>query len=300
MPFHSSDTDSALTPKKAAMVCQSLDERRFPNEIFALILGTLDHHHEMSSLRNAALVCREFAQISRPLIFREVNLEWKEVVTSGERIRTTTIDLIADLLRDPRSAHLGSFIQALRAEGGAHDVAPLEFILNKLPSLLCLHVYVPVSETFQIIQARLGEKLTILQIGSVLLENSEEVQIFQNMLDSLKGLQVLTLISVETEIPNQQIILPKLLEVLCLGYVDGGSWHAIRSGLETSNRSSLKTIVLDCESAVSADRDFWEAIGSKTLVVVDVFYMNTLGILDTYELTDPGKVWRKIILPMPY
>ena len=57
--------------RRTDSIC-SQNGRRFPNEVFALIIQSLSNDY--TSLRNISLVCKDFSHISQPYIFRELRL----------------------------------------------------------------------------------------------------------------------------------------------------------------------------------------------------------------------------------
>ncbi|KAF5379318.1 hypothetical protein D9757_007682 [Collybiopsis confluens] len=113
------------------------------------------------------------------------------------------------------------------------------------------------------------------------------IRLFQDMLESLTGLKILSLLDVDSAALEQKIILPRSLEVLSLADIGEHICHAIGSGMEASTKpSSLKTIIMDYGDAAAVSRSFWEAVGSETQVVLELSLI-PMGIP---EMTSQNKV----------
>lgn len=267
-----------------------LNERQFPNEIFSLIIGKLDD--DKIALRNTALVCRDFAQISRSLIFREIDLR-TIVVYGREQPRKRKEDLFSELLHDPRSVHIGEFVRTLHAVGSG-DPTLLDFILENLPSLINFRIPSPTTSMFQVIQTHLGNRLIDLCIERVSFGiEPETFQPFRDMLESMECLKILTLIrltSLSDLIPDRPFMLPRSLETLRLRYIRVGVWNGICSGMEVSFRPpSLKTLIIDDGDAAVVDRSFWESVGLDMQVVWEVHH-NIINVAD-----GRGKLLQRIL-----
>ncbi|KAF5379332.1 hypothetical protein D9757_007633 [Collybiopsis confluens] len=205
---------------------------RFPNKIFSLIIDNLAHHPP-PTLRNLAIVCKEFSHRTRPLLFRNIDLP------SSLRVQA-----FAEFLRDPsRTALLGQYVQSLSyGPGKDTDLPYLETIIRSLPSLTSVKLYLPDISFFPAIEAHLAGKITKLHIECLEYLDSEELQSFKSMLASLNGLRHLSMMVARMSYDDDdEIILPTSLETLSLVFLemDFMMLRAIKRGMQGSSRVLL-------------------------------------------------------------
>ncbi|KAF5379306.1 hypothetical protein D9757_007669 [Collybiopsis confluens] len=248
------------------MAGHALRTRRLPNEMFYIIIGNLGDDRDITSLRNTSLVCHDFARTSRAQIYREINLEEDLYVASTLH----AFDRFCDLLREPQTAYIGRYVQILHTGGSIDDSSSLDFILRNLPSLKSFKIKEPTPRDFQVMQSRLGEKTASLRVEFVTLYDSESFQIFRTMIESLKGLKILTLVNILTLNSHPKTILPRSLEVLSLSCM-GGDLAGLIAFEATTRNLSLKTLTVRYADATYTSSLFWETFGSETMeVALDV------------------------------
>ncbi|KAF5379298.1 hypothetical protein D9757_007643 [Collybiopsis confluens] len=240
-------------------------ERIFPNEIFCLIVEILAD--DVPSLQNISLVCKELLQLSRPLIFCDIDLAERFLVPLSR------VNPFLHLIRDPQSEYLRDYVQRLSinpAMFGRHS-AKFNFIFQNLPSLDSLRLMSLDHAVFPIVQAHLTEKLIELRISESIFSDPEYVEPFQHLLTSFTRLRYLALDDLDMVIGHEQeIILPCTLEVLSLSYLETELLRAIALGMKTSWPPSLKSVIITYSSFTKIGRIFWEAINSNTQLVLDI------------------------------
>ncbi|KAE9397418.1 hypothetical protein BT96DRAFT_921495 [Gymnopus androsaceus JB14] len=205
------------------------DERRFPNEIFTLIIEHL--RFDPSSLRNAALVCKDFAILSQQQIFRTVDLAPAKYDT-----------LCSWLLRNPKTAALTRFVRTVRLEVfDSSEMDDILFIFRSLPSVPeLIYEGIPYPQYIQAIGTNMGETLEALWIDKCEVE-SEDWQSFRDILASFTVLKLIALPSYCFE--DEPLILPSSLRTLYLG----GNASAVEQGLGILYPPMLSAVFLGFE-----------------------------------------------------
>ncbi|KAE9397416.1 hypothetical protein BT96DRAFT_921493 [Gymnopus androsaceus JB14] len=226
-------------------------ERRFPNEIFTLIIEHL--HFDPSSLRNTALVCKDFAILSQQQMFRTVDLTPAKYDTPCSYFTTFLVAPFARLLRDPKTAALTRFVRTVRLEVfDSSEMDDILFIFRSLPSVPeLIYEGIPYPQYIQAIGMNMGETLEALWIAKWEVER-EDWQSFQYMLASLTVLKLLSLPRDCFE--DEPLILPSSLRTL---YV-GGNASAVKQGLGILYPPMLSTVFLGFQSK-------YDASGNKLL-----------------------------------
>ncbi|KAJ4487718.1 hypothetical protein J3R30DRAFT_838486 [Lentinula aciculospora] len=114
-----------------------------PNEISALIIKNIAH--DLPSLRNTALVCKDFATLAQHHIFQKIDihlsspddLEYERVIDEP----SSPNGRLVGLLRDPKSMHLGNLIRCIWIElSRVVAFEHLPVILFYLPALEILAI----------------------------------------------------------------------------------------------------------------------------------------------------------------
>ncbi|KAE9395540.1 hypothetical protein BT96DRAFT_922748, partial [Gymnopus androsaceus JB14] len=215
-------------------------ERRFPNEIFILIVENL--RLDPPSLRNAALVCKDFAILSQQQIFRIVDLSPYDSPNSWSKTSLAT-----------RFAR--RLVRAVRLDViDPNEIDDISFIFQSLPSVTELH--------FQAIGTHMGENLEALWIE---LWDEQDWQSFRDMLASLTVLKLLALPSKCFE--DEPLILPSPLRTLYFR----GNFSAVEQGLGISYPPMLSTVFLGFETRYDApERRLLRVLRSDTRIVLDV------------------------------
>ncbi|KAE9397358.1 hypothetical protein BT96DRAFT_75019 [Gymnopus androsaceus JB14] len=243
------------------------NERRLPDEIFALIIEWLD---DQTSLQNTALVCKDFTFFSQQCFFKEIDFGDNSYMTEG---RFPWISRFVALLRDPHSGFLGNFVQKLDFWGypvgrEPEDLeADMKSILQALPFLTKLMIESPSLQLFRAIGMFLGGKLEELWLDGVYLGGLDEFRIFQGMLTSLTALKSLSIRHC-TGLKDQVLALPTSLRAASFALTDESILHAIGLGMEAP--SQISTLFLDFDTGVNDYSILWRVLGLDTVVVLDV------------------------------
>ncbi|KIK59501.1 hypothetical protein GYMLUDRAFT_44471 [Collybiopsis luxurians FD-317 M1] len=253
------------------------EERRLPNEIFAVIIGQF--YDDPASLRNIALVCKDFAVMSQFHIFQTVCLLNRDLHVSK------IIKQFASLLRDTKqTSFLGKFVKELdlftngRFFMEYHDA--LMFIFRNLPSLSKLRMQAldiqRLSPIFiEVIKTGFGSRLVELRISGISFDDSEDLKHLQGMLSSLSGLKILAMYECHTsgsDLPTESsLILPGSLTVASFGIIDPEIIRAIALGMSLQS-PDLHSLILDdsCESNAEIYTMIWRSLGPNTRVILNV------------------------------
>ncbi|KIK59616.1 hypothetical protein GYMLUDRAFT_245284 [Collybiopsis luxurians FD-317 M1] len=240
--------------------------RRFPNEIFTLIVDGLTDN--LPALRNTSLVCKDFAALAQPWIFRIIRLE-----AGQSRVPVEHLPLVRQLgpfLQNPKLVqfverlHFSSYMQETdRNEDLAH-------ILESMPSLIALYICFPSSRHFQAIEiSPLHGALKELYIDMTDPLRPTDWASFENMLASLTTLEVLAIHALNTlsEGPRK-VILPRTLKIAAFINTSSGFGRAVALGLESSYPSSLRTIFLKAHYYESHS-ELWRGLDIDTQIVLD-------------------------------
>ncbi|KAF5392732.1 hypothetical protein D9757_000960 [Collybiopsis confluens] len=243
-------------------------ERIFPNELFALIVGNL--MDDRSSLRNLALVCKDFAQMSQSILFRAINLDglsiWGHSYPAGLRYQHHLKSFL-------RTSSILRFVQQL-------DVFPNKFfnagdaarILGDMTSLTAFTLISPKLGHIHAIGSSLPSTLKILCINRL---DAADVGAFASTLLLLKSLEALAMTSICVRLTEKlDIVFPRSLKTAFFRTVSSDLLQAIGSGLKSSPLPSLRSIVLDdifsANSQVPAVLDcsrLWHGLGTDTQIV---------------------------------
>ncbi|KIK59577.1 hypothetical protein GYMLUDRAFT_44532 [Collybiopsis luxurians FD-317 M1] len=243
--------------------------RRLPNEIFALIIENLTD--ELTSLRAAGLVCKDFAALARPHIFREIRLVGSKHIDSF-----TLVKRFEHLLRySSHTSFLRNVIRILEVQTEYLETDDkgdsVVYLFQNLPSLVDLRMSHPNPACFRTIQMSLGGTLQELRIQNLTLETPEVCQQFQTMLNSLTALRVLVM-HFNTAV-EQPFILPHSLKVASFPYAGRTALRNIGRGLESSlHPPTLRAIFLG-HSPMERDLDcsaIWKSISVDTQVILDL------------------------------
>ncbi|KAF9069418.1 hypothetical protein BDP27DRAFT_726533 [Rhodocollybia butyracea] len=267
----------------------SNSERWFSNEISMIIIEYLGD--DWASLRNTALVCKDFAALSQALIFQTLQLG-----TKGRLQSPPAPKKFAALLHEPQTAFLGKFVRRLDLDPydlGRTQFPTTEFIFRNLPSLTEVRIENGRVEHFQAIGMHLGAQLRRLQITTVLLRLTVQVRMFQKMLDSLSVLKTLILNfwSVEDfSDDTTPLVLPSSLNTaVIIAPMDEYSLRAISLGLQICYPPTLHTIFVDFRKDRRGQSVLWEAIRLDTMIILD------LGVGSTGEADKENALIRRII-----
>ncbi|KIK50584.1 hypothetical protein GYMLUDRAFT_51093 [Collybiopsis luxurians FD-317 M1] len=240
------------------------NERRFSNEIFALIIEYFTD--DIPTLKNIALVCRDFASLSQPFIFRAIDLS----------LNSFKVERFMNLLRQPQTTFLGKYVR--RLDYGPEDAEAFISIITKLPSLVAFKIAGLRTEICRGVKDHLGEKLEELQLYWVSIHELEDFHLLQSMLASLGVLKFLSLNAIDFKHHSSQqvLILPSSLKVLSLRDLDQLTLDVIAQGMHiSSNSRTLQTIFIDdgtCKQAGGGCDVFWKALGRHTRIVLDLGY----------------------------
>ncbi|KIK59615.1 hypothetical protein GYMLUDRAFT_673627 [Collybiopsis luxurians FD-317 M1] len=160
-------------------------ESRFPNEIFALIIDGL--RGDVPALRNVSLVCKDFAALAQPRIFRVVRLD-----AGRSRVPVEHLPLVRQLGSFLQNLKLVRFVQRLHFSShvqitdGNEDPART---LGSMSSLIALYICLPSSKHFQTIEiSPFHGALKELYIDVVFPPTDWDC--FENMLASLTALEL--------------------------------------------------------------------------------------------------------------
>ncbi|KAE9386773.1 hypothetical protein BT96DRAFT_981624 [Gymnopus androsaceus JB14] len=260
-------------------ISPSNSERRFPNEIFAIIIDDLND--DLPSLRATALVCKDFVGLSQRHIFRTIDVTSTHSQTSEQVHRSASecMNRLSTLLRDPQSVSLGRFVQSFHfyVPSGLPIFRTTEILthsLQNMPSLAELRLTSPGPEHFQVIQERCPHALKELSIISPL---PQDLQAFQNMLASMPNLEFLAML--DWRVPFWQqvlkpiiLILPSSLREVNFGRVDPIMLEAVAHGMSILYPQMLSTIFLQLYPAwgFRGIGALWERLQIDTSVVLDV------------------------------
>lgn len=253
-------------------------QRRFPNEIFAIIIRYLRHDHR--TLCNTALVCKTFASLSQQQIFRRVNL--------SPSIGKSLVKPFAALLRDPHTTSLRRLIRTLdlATEYDDEDVEKVVFIFQRLPSLTELVLdmnNLHIEEHFQAIGIHMGKKLEALWID-VPIAGIKNFRAFQHMLASLTVLKLLALhgyfvVEAVEGLDKMSIILPSSSIALYLtGLYYEDYIGLVERGVATSYPPMLSTVFLKQPVRHSFVNMLWGVLRPETRIILD---MGSCSALDS-------------------
>ncbi|KIK59572.1 hypothetical protein GYMLUDRAFT_671310 [Collybiopsis luxurians FD-317 M1] len=165
-----------------------LDDRQFPDGICELVISGLSD--DFDSLKNAALVCKDFAAMTRPHIFHTLTVRNRMLGSSF--LPSPLLFRIHALLRDPKTVHFGKFVKTVDFDSSQfvdEHVSAMLFILQNVPTVSEIRMDLPRPEFSQAIGMNLADKLNELWIQSVYFTQPGSFQSFQRMLLSLTRLK---------------------------------------------------------------------------------------------------------------
>ncbi|KIK59502.1 hypothetical protein GYMLUDRAFT_74418 [Collybiopsis luxurians FD-317 M1] len=249
------------------------EERRFPNEVFALIIDYV--YDDPASLRNVALVCKDFAVMSQSHIFHTVCLVKRKHIS-----HTDLFKRFASLLSDTKqTSSVGKFVKDLDLymieDFSMKCQDALVSILQNLPSLN--EIRLQVLDFIEQIHTGFGPRLVELRLTGISLESLKDLEYLQSMLSSSSGLKILAMYDCHTwgsdlakESPFM-IILPSSLKIASFGSVDPELLHIIALGM-SSQSPDLDYLILDdsCEFDAEIYTMIWRSVGTRTRVILYV------------------------------
>ncbi|KIK59574.1 hypothetical protein GYMLUDRAFT_671481 [Collybiopsis luxurians FD-317 M1] len=256
----------------------------FPNEIFALIFGHLVD--DLPSLKNISLVCRDFAAMARPFVFRDIRRPYKRYLIA------TTDSLVKRFWRFIRAhPNMTDFVRTLQFSAYAmswRDLGRLDFILAHLQLLQEICMDHPKIRHLQAIERFFSNTLKELHCLDVVLDTPAHFEAFQNMPNSLIALEVLVLNVAIYEDAERPLIFPCTLNFMSLKRTDMILLSCVKLGLAvSSNLPKLRVLLLEFISwdgdwsrwlEENSDRQSnWSPLSiSGTLVVfnADTFYLD--------------------------
>ncbi|KIK59566.1 hypothetical protein GYMLUDRAFT_261981 [Collybiopsis luxurians FD-317 M1] len=266
----------------------------FPNEIYALIFEHLTD--DLSTLKNISLVCRDFAAMARPIIFRDIwlPLTWKSGGSLYPLVKRFWLFIIAhpSITDSVRTLSFSTY------EMSGEDLERLHFILAHLQRLEEIWVDKPQIYHLNTIETSFSDTLKELHCSHVILKTAAHFAIFQNTLNSLTALKVFVLDASISRDARRPLIVPCTLKILSLKRTDVTLLHCVGLGLAMSSNPPLLRVLL-LELAWSDDwhrwpeenphrQNYWSTLGiNGTLVVFDVQITN-----DTLALITPMKDMR--------
>ncbi|KAJ4489928.1 hypothetical protein J3R30DRAFT_3693352 [Lentinula aciculospora] len=285
--------------------------RRIPNEISGIIIGFLVD--DLSTLRNVALLCHDFASLAQSHIFRQVDL--KDDPTSFPCSRSPShqrvgylplIYRFAALLDNTQTLFLGQFVRRLDVDpclGPLRNVEQAELdvtissIFQRLPSLIELRIKRDDCKHFEAIQMYLGKQLKELWIGHMMIYDQEDYDHFQNMLTSLTVITFLAIhdwslghkLDIDST-PVHALILPRSLKSACITGTNEYTYHALALGLESPRAPVLSSFLSDFRNEVEDRSSLWKGLGAKTAIALDVgnmMYWPTGSGLTMWNRADP-------------
>ncbi|KAE9409727.1 hypothetical protein BT96DRAFT_913231 [Gymnopus androsaceus JB14] len=258
------------------------DERRFPNEVSAIIIENLGD--DFRSLRKTALVCKDFVSLSQEQIFRHVFVSGTPSIGSAPDSLPLTTKFL-NILLNPQTTALGRFVRRLDFWPGPvtpgvweqHSDAFL-LIIQNLPSLIDLRVAFGYRGEvyFRAIGEYLGSQLKELWIKDHNFNRGDFLAL-RNMLSSLavlKFLAISTSIALNFDLPTpadgMALILPRSLRVIYLQGVDEYILHIVGLGMKLSRPPLLHTLFVTFSHSGDDLSPLWEGIGANTRVILDV------------------------------
>ncbi|KAE9406261.1 hypothetical protein BT96DRAFT_1015032 [Gymnopus androsaceus JB14] len=267
-----------------------LFERRFPNEIFAIIIDSLND--DPFSLRNISVVCKDFVVFSQPYLFRHVDLTSKSLAGCTEAAPPNKRrSQFVGILSNPQTSYLGRFVRRLDfpgniengSKGAQRDHVPdTLLILQSLPFLTEVRLEKGRFEHFDAIRKHLGGQLQKLWIRGVVLLEIVHFQDFQRLLTSLTELKFLAIDELSNSgnlaLDQTALVLPSSLRELHITKMDGaGLWI-----LEISYPPILGTLLVDFDLTSRHGPGLWRSLKPGTAVAIDV---NT-GLVPNWVMTN--------------
>ncbi|KIK59479.1 hypothetical protein GYMLUDRAFT_44454 [Collybiopsis luxurians FD-317 M1] len=244
------------------------NHRRVPNEISSIIIETLTDN--FPALHSLSLVCKDFAALAQPHIFREIDLVPK--IGRRPKGRDSLIHRFASLRNH---SDVIKFTQRLHfsSDGASwEEFCEMTCILDLLPALISLSIDRPEYPVYQAIEASsISGTLKQLHISDPDLY-SLHFLCFQRMLMSLTHLEVLAVFCLLGHTYTRALTLPSSLRVASFMGVNTDSLHAISEGLDKAPLPLLRTLVLGPYSDSVGHVD-WGGIGADCQVIYDVGYV---------------------------
>ncbi|KIK59480.1 hypothetical protein GYMLUDRAFT_44455 [Collybiopsis luxurians FD-317 M1] len=244
------------------------NHRRVPNEISSIIIENLADN--LPSLRNLALVCKDFAAMARPQIFREIDLEPEERVADAPVRTFSLVHRLGSLLE---SSAINQFIRRLHLslKGTPSDEFEVVVrILHHLTALTSLSIHGPESGLFQEIETSpVGGTLKQLHLYSPLPCRWDFVS-FKRMLLSLSRLEVLAVCGAPKFSEPGALLLPGSLKIASFACIPLDVLCAIGAGLEIAPLPSLRTLILDPLAIKQEVYIIWNGLRSDTQIIYKV------------------------------
>ncbi|KIK59580.1 hypothetical protein GYMLUDRAFT_671899 [Collybiopsis luxurians FD-317 M1] len=220
---------------------------RFPNEIFAIIIDNVADDHP--SLRNAALVCKNFAALAQPCIFQIIRLPGNCRVDNQHFPMVRERRLVFKNLKIARLVQQFHFT-SLSEDDSLHELKDAASTLGSMPSLTALDILLPIDCHYRAIAAATPRgTLRFLYIDSTYNLDATGLTYFAEMLMSLAVLEVLAVSRPHLGSETRGIVLPISLKIAAFMAISDQFLHAFALGLELSHPPSLRTFFLSPRSS---------------------------------------------------
>ncbi|KIK59485.1 hypothetical protein GYMLUDRAFT_668928 [Collybiopsis luxurians FD-317 M1] len=260
------------------------NHRRIPNEISSMIIDNLADN--FPALRNLALVCKDFAALAQPHIFRYIDLanDPSENTVVGPVCSYPRVRRLESLLE---SSKIHQFVQRLDLSSDRISSDELEVmtrILHLLTSLTRISMRDPESRLFMEIEnSSLVGTLKRLRIDSSFRYNWN-VASFQRILISLSCLEVLAICGSPEFLEPGAFSLPSSLRMASFTGIRADWLCAIGEGLKIVPLPFLHTLVLD---PLFADRESdigWDGLRIGTHIVYRLHITNAPYSNSDYQM----------------
>ncbi|KIK59573.1 hypothetical protein GYMLUDRAFT_44529 [Collybiopsis luxurians FD-317 M1] len=250
----------------------------FPNEIYALIFEHLTDN--LSTLKNVSLVCRGFAVMAKPLIFRDIRLPF--IWQSHDTFYPLVKRFWRLILAHPGIADSVRMLEISAYEMSSKELEQLDLILAQLHRLKEIWMDGPKIHHLQTIGRSFSDTLRELHCSDVYLDSPADFEVFQAMLNSLVVLKVLVLDATISRDAERPLILPHSLKIASFERVDITMLHCIGLGLAmSSNPPILRAILL--ELTLNGNWQNWLKENPDSHI-----HWNTLSISDTLVVLQVG------------
>ncbi|KIK59567.1 hypothetical protein GYMLUDRAFT_44524 [Collybiopsis luxurians FD-317 M1] len=260
----------------------------FPNEIYALIFEHLTN--DLSTLKKISLVCRDFAAMARPLLFRDIRLEpdWRPDAFLHPLVMRFWRLIVAhpDITDSVRTLQFSVYNM-----GPEERELRLDFILAHLLRLEEIWMDHPRIYHLQTVGKFFGNTLKELHCSDIILRTTSDFEIVQNMLNSLTALKVLVLNATIVEYAERPLILPPSLIIASFKRTDMALLRCVGLGLAmSSNPPILRVMLLDLVWYSNWHRWLEEFYGSQSC-------WNTLSINRTLVVLEVDEFVREVYYP---